>query len=404
MTSPHRSGQYVRQALGPASYQAFLPNPLPPDPPIRFTPEIQQLLSDADRALGRLDGVASVLPNPDLFVAMYVRHEAVLSSQIEGTQSTLEDVLAFEAQGKARGQPDDVEEVVNYVAAMNHGLRRLPGLPLSLRLLREIHERLLKGVRGNQHQPGQFRTSQNWIGPSGCTLKEADFVSPPPHELNKILGDFERFLHDRISLPLLVHVGLAHAQFETIHPFLDGNGRVGRLLITLLLCERGILRKPLLYLSSYLNAHRAQYYDRLTAIRNDGDWEGWLQFFLKGVREVGTTATQTARSILDLRETHRQQVGQLSGAANALRLLDFLYDHPVLSIRMAERHLSCAYATAAKTVEDLQSLGILAEVTGRQRNRQYRFEPYLDLFHRQGLDEAPDDPPSTQPTPQATRT
>ena len=268
---------------------------------------------------------------------------------------------------------------------MNHGLERLATLPLSLRLIREIHGRLLENVRGQERQPGEFRTSQNWIGPTGCTLANAEFVPPPPHEMERALADFETFLHDRQTFPLLIHVGLAHAQFETIHPFLDGNGRVGRLLITLLLCERGVLQRPLLYLSYYFKAHRAQYYDRLTAIRNDGDWEGWLRFFLRGVSEVSQAAAHTARAILTLREEHRQQIAQGAAATNGLRLLDYLYEHPIVSIRMVQRHLDCAYVTAAHVVDDLERLGILKEITGQQRNRRYRYEPYLALFDHQEL-------------------
>jgi Fic family protein len=347
--------------------------------------ELLRLLSDADRALGRLDGVATVLPNPDLFVAMYVNHEAVLSSQIEGTQSTLEDVLAFEADAQS-DTPKDVAEVVNYVGAMNHGLARLSELPLSLRLLREIHARLLEGVRGAERQPGEFRQSQNWIGPAGCTLNQAEFVPPPPHEMQVALGDLERFLHDRESLPVLIHCGLAHAQFETIHPFLDGNGRVGRLLITFLLCERKILQRPLLYLSYYFKAHRAQYYDRLTAVRNDGDWEGWLKFFLRGVYEVSQSATDTAREISALRERHRELfTAQIASATNALKLLDFMYQHPIFSVKRAQDHMGCAYNTAAATVQQAESLGVVREVTGQQRNRLYRYDAYLTLFDRQAL-------------------
>lgn len=385
MQRSDRAGRYVTQNPGPGAYRAFVPAPLPPDPPVARDRDLDRLLSEADRALGRLDGVASVLPNPDLFVAMYVRQEAVLSSQIEGTQSTLEDVLEFEAHGPATEHPRDLEEVVNYVAAMNHGLGRLADLPLSLRLIREVHEQLLREVRGQERQPGEFRTTQNWIGPAGCALAEAEFVPPPPAEMQKALGEFERFLHERESLPLLLQVGMAHAQFETIHPFLDGNGRIGRLLITLLLCERGVLQRPLLYLSYYLKAHRAQYYDRLMAVRHDGDWEGWLRFFLRGVREVSQAATATARAILELREAHRQQIAERAAGNNALRLLDGLYEHPILSVRMAEHHLGCSYATAAKTVEEMQRLGILREVTGQQRNRRYRYDPYLALFDQQAL-------------------
>jgi Fic family protein len=381
-----RAGRFVQQ---PTGYRAFLPAPLPPDPPVQFDPELTRLLSDADRALGRLDGVASTLPNPDLFVAMYVRHEAVLSSQIEGTQSTLEDVLEFEAAGPAPADTRDVEEVVNYVAAMNHGLRRLPDLPLSLRLIKEIHHQLMKGVRGAERQPGEFRTSQNWIGPAGCTLNNAEFVPPPPHELQSALGNLEGFLRDRSDFPILIRCAIAHAQFETIHPFLDGNGRVGRLLITLLLCEREILQQPLLYLSYYLKRHRTEYYDRLTAIRRDGDWEGWIKFFLKGVFQVSQSATQTARSILGLRETQRAQISELPSSIYGLKLLDHLFQSPITTIRLAENFLGCSYVTAANLVNQLVELEILREFTGGQRNRRYRFQPYLDLFDQHAMLQEP---------------
>jgi cell filamentation protein, protein adenylyltransferase len=378
-----RTGRYVKQ---PTGFRAFLPAGLPPKPPLNYDQDMTRLLSDADRALGRLDGVASVLPNPDLFVAMYVRHEAVLSSQIEGTQSTLEDVVQFEVEGASAEQPKDVEEVVNYVAAMNFGIRRLAKLPLSKRLLCEIHRKLLKGVRGRERLPGDFRTSQNWIGPPGCMIAQADFVPPPPHEMHIALDSFERFLHDRTSLPILVHCALAHAQFETIHPFLDGNGRIGRLLITLLLCEREILRRPLLYLSYFFKAHKAQYYDRLMAIRNDGDWEGWVKFFLQGVFEVSQGATDTARAILDLREMHRKAIAErIPGSTNGLRLLDYLYQQPIISVSIAEKFLNCAYVTASNLIDEFRAIGILNETTGRARNRRFCYEDYWKLFERQVL-------------------
>lgn len=371
----HRAGVYVRQ---PTGYRAFRPAPLPPKPPIQVDPEMSRLLSDADRALGRLDGVASILPNSDLFVAMYVRHEAVLSSQIEGTQSSLDDVLEIAVDRRdPRRHPIDVEEVINYVAAMNYGLERLGEFPLSLRLIREIHGRLLEDVRGAERNPGEFRRSQNWIGPSGCTLQEAVFVPPPPHEMKEALGDLEHFLHSTDEMPVLFHCGLAHAQFETIHPFLDGNGRVGRLLITLLLCQRGVLQLPLLYLSLFFKKYRAEYYDRLMAIRTDGDWEGWLRFFLRGVYEVSRSATETARSILRLRESDRQRIASHS---NALILLDHLYQQPIVTVRYAERVIGCSYTTASKAVRELEDHGILEEITGQKRNRRYRYSPYLCLF------------------------
>lgn len=390
---PYRAGRYVNQ---PQGYRAFIPEPLPPDPPLRIDGELTRLLSDADRALGRLDGVASVLPNPDLFVAMYVRHEAVLSSQIEGTQSTLEDVLQFEVQGRTTERAKDVEEVVNYVRAMNHGLRRLGELPLCLRLIREIHSELLADVRGAERQPGEFRRSQNWIGPAGCVLNNAEFVPPPPHEMQAALDSFEHFLQDRTSLPILIHCGLAHAQFETVHPFLDGNGRVGRLLITLLLCERTVLRSPLLYLSYYFKAHRAQYYDRLMAIRNEGDWEGWIKFFLRGVFEVSQGATDTARAILDLRETHRRLIAAKAPArTTALRILDLLFQHPIVVVNLICEHLGCSYVTAANALEGLRKLKIVREMTGARRNRRYSYDDYLALFERQVLRSPGDDTPQT---------
>lgn len=379
-----RAGRYIKQGTGDTVFRAFIPAFLPPEPPLQIDAAMARLLSDADRALGRLDGVASILPNPELFVAMYVKQEAVLSSQIEGTQSTLEDVLEFEADGKGADHPQDIEEVVNYVSAMNHGINRLPELPLSLRLIREIHGELLKGVRGQQRNPGEFRTTQNWIGSSNCSLNNAEYVPPPVNEMKAALSNFEAFLHERDSLPHLVQVGLAHAQFETIHPFLDGNGRVGRLLITLLLCERGILQRPLLYLSHYFKAHRSQYYDRLMAVRHDGDWEGWIRFFLKGVTEVSRAATDTARAILLLRETHRAQVGQ-SSSTHGASLLEQLFKHPVVSIGKAQELMGCSYVTAAKTIEAFERLNILVEITGQQRNRRYRYASYINLFETQTI-------------------
>lgn len=373
-----RSGQYVKQASG---YRAFVPAALPPDPPVAMDAELTRLLSEADRSLGRLDGIGSVLPNPNLFVAMYVRQEAVLSSQIEGTQSTLEDLLQFEIDAKGNDLPKDVAEVVNYVRAMNYGLRRLDELPLSLRLIREIHSELLEGVRGAHRAPGEFRRSQNWIGPAGATVETATFVPPSVPEMHQALDEFEKFLHDD-SLPVLIQTGLAHAQFETIHPFLDGNGRVGRLLITLLLCQRKVLHQPLLYLSHYLKGHRAEYYDRLTAIRNDGNWEGWLKFFLRGVAEVSGEANKTARRIFALRDEHREAINKDIGssAASGLRLLDYLYEQPMINVRMVERHLQSSFVTASKLVDQLVKLEILRETTGGQRNRRYAYSPYLALF------------------------
>ncbi|MFM2275703.1 MAG: hypothetical protein RL211_1575 [Pseudomonadota bacterium] len=378
----NRAGHYVAQSTG---YKAFIPAPLPPLPDIEFDGELRTLLSNADRDTARLDAIAALLPNPDLFVSMYVRHEAVLSSQIEGTQSTLEDVLAFEADATQNDTPKDVEEVVNYVRAMNHGLKRLSqDFPLSLRLVREIHGELMQKVRGGDKSPGEFRTSQNWIGGAGSSLSSALFVPPPPQELMAALGAFESFLHEgKKTVPLLIRCGLAHAQFETIHPFLDGNGRVGRLLITLMLCEDKALSRPLLYLSVYLKAHRAEYYDRLTAIRSQGHWEPWLKFFLRGVSITARAATRTAHDIVMMRESHRSAVIK---SPKALKLLDYLYHQPLVSPKRVATVVGCTAPTALKLVDDLQQRGWLKETTGLERNRLYRYQPYMELFHRETVE------------------
>ncbi|MDP9025160.1 MAG: Fic family protein [Candidatus Eremiobacteraeota bacterium] len=373
-----RAGGYRRQLTG---YQAFIPAPLPPRPAIQITGELQRLLSQADLALGRLDGSILILPNPDLFVMMYVRKEAVLSSQIEGTQSSLQDLLAAEAQLNS-DTPKDVDEVVNYVAAMKHGLQRLPTLPVSVRLIREIHEVLLHDVRGSHHTPGELRTSQNWIGHGGSTLKDATFVPPPPEVVPEALSDLERFLHDDSDVPALVKIGLAHAQFETIHPFLDGNGRVGRLLITFLLMSDGILTQPVLYLSHYLKQHRAQYYDLLQRIREHGDWEAWLAFFLRGVAEVSAQAAETARAILAQRESARSTIAAELGRAggNGHRVLEHLYSRPIVSVKGIEDLLKVSYPAANQIVERLEKIGILREITGQARNRRFRYDAYIKLF------------------------
>jgi cell filamentation protein, protein adenylyltransferase len=385
-----RAGRYLPQ---PQGYRAFVPRGLPPEPPIRMDLEMWSLLSQADRALGRLDGYSETLPNPDLFVFIYVRKEAVLSSQIEGTQASLMDVLEFEAQALEPGAPRDVAEVVNYVAAMNYGLERLKEIPVSLRLLREIHAQLLAGVRGSERNPGEFRRSQNWIGPPGCTLATALFVPPPPHELIDALGNLELFLHDPAPMPMLIKAGLAHAQFETIHPFLDGNGRVGRLLITFFLCEQGALQRPLLYLSHYFKRYRSEYYARLQAVRDRGDWEGWLRFFLRGVSEVAKEAVVTARRMVRLREENRALITNSLGrsAGKALVLLEQLYFRPIVSAQWVAEATSLSFANANVLIKRLIELGLLKETTGQRRNRRFSYEPYLALFRDSEID-APEVP------------
>ena len=374
-----RAGLYQRQLRG---YRAFVPAPLPPNPPIQIGGELQRLLSEADIALGRLDGSIQILPNPDLFVLMYVRKEAVLSSQIEGTQSSLQDLLAAEAALYAPEAPKDVDEVINYVSAMNHGLRRLSELPVSIRLIREIHEKLLADVRGHHLTPGELRASQNWIGAGGCTLAEATFVPPPPELVADSLGSLEGFLHAYSDLPVLIKIGLAHAQFETIHPFLDGNGRVGRLLITFLLMSSGVLHKPVLYLSYYLKRHRARYYELLQAIRDTGDWEAWLTFFLTGVSEVSAQASDTARRILAQRESHRTLIAERLGraAGSGHRVLEHLFERPIVSVNEVRDLIGFTYTAANQLVDRMVEIEILQEITGQARNRRFRYRSYIALF------------------------
>lgn len=373
-----RAGRFVRQSQG---YRAFIPADLPPDPPLVFDVDLVNRLAAASTALGRLDGLARMLPNPSLFVAMYVRREAVLSSQIEGTQSTLNDVLTYEVYPSA-DVPQDIEEVVNYVAAMNYGLERLDRFPLCLRLLREIHGILMKGVRGGEKSPGQFRVSQNWIGSPGPRgLDDATYVPPPPDAMNVALGNFEKYLHDNDNLHPLLVCGLAHAQFETIHPFLDGNGRMGRLLVTFLLCHAGVLRLPLLYLSHYLKLHRAEYYDRLMAVRSTGDWEGWLRFFLAGVEFVAREAEATGSRIVELREDCRSEVlAEFTSTTAPLVLLDELFNRPIINVPTARDALTMSYVAANSLIGRFCDLGILVEITGNKRNRLFRFDRYVDLF------------------------
>ena len=313
---------------------------------------------------------------------MYVRKEAVLSSQIEGTQSSLQDLLTAEAQLFDQNLPRDVDEVVNYVHAMNHGLRRLAELPVSVRLIREIHTELMHGVRGGRLQPGELRTSQNWIGPAGCTLTTATFVPPPQLVVPEVLGELEAFLHREDSLPPLIKIALAHVQFETIHPFLDGNGRVGRLLITFLLTEWGVLHKPVLYLSHFFKQHRQAYYEHLQSVRDRGDWEAWLVFFLRGVIAVAGEAADTARRIQLLREQHRSAITEQLGraAGNGHKVLDSLFDRPIVAVTDVQQMTGTTYAAANNLVSRLVTIGVLSEMTGYARNRRFRYAPYIALF------------------------
>jgi len=378
-TGGSRAGAYVTQQTG---YRAFIPAPLPPQPELHIDHKTYTLLSAADRALGRLDGACESVPNADLFVLMYVRKEAALSAQIEGTQASLNDLLAAEADVLEAERPGDLWEISNYVTAMNYGLKRVHELPVSSRLLREIHERLMRGTRGDHLTPGEFRTSQNWLGDAGSTLRTAGFVPPPPDQVAESMSQLERFAHGDSQIPPLIKVGLIHAQFETIHPFLDGNGRLGRLLITLLLAEKDILRRPLLYLSNYLKAHRAEYYERLQAIRDEGDWEGWIKFFLTGVAAVSNDAVEVLRAIVTMREQHRGMIMSELGRSSrtGLAILEALYRTPYLTVGGAARIAGVSFANANRIVGELERMGLLEEMTGRARNRVYRYRAYLDAL------------------------
>jgi Fic family protein len=372
-----RSGTYISQASG---YKAFIPAPLPPKPPISLDDKLQVLLTSADMALARLDGLGQVLPNVNLFIAMYVKKEALLSSQIEGTQASLENLFAAEL-GDTPENINDVEEVVNYVKALNYGLERLREFPMSLRLIREIHEVLMAGVRGGDKTPGEFRKSQNWIGPPGSTLKDATFVPPPPYEAEKALGELELYLHQSQTLPALVDCAMIHYLFETIHPFLDGNGRLGRLLITFYLHWQGVMDKPLLYLSYYFKRNRQEYYDRLNLARESGDFEQWIAFFLRGVVATADAAVETAKNILELQTAHRDLLWQKKiSSPYAVGILERLFHTPYVSVNDVATHFSMTYPTAAKVIGQLEEIGILKEVSGKQRDKRYLYVDYMNLL------------------------
>ncbi len=375
------TGTHVESSLAGSRYRAFVPAPLPPTPALDLSqPDMVARKERADQALGRLDGITLLLPDPTLFLYQYVRKEALLSSQIEGTQSSLSDLLLFELD-EAPGVPvDDVEEVSNYVDALNHGLRRMrqDGFPLSLRLLREIHERLLRGSRGAHKTPGEFRRSQNWIG--GRSPATAAFVPPPPEHLPQCLGDLERFLHDP-CVPTVIRAALAHVQFETIHPFLDGNGRLGRLLIALMLCNDRVLREPTLYLSLYFKTHRARYYAQLDAVRTHGDWEGWLAFFLDGIAETAQQAVDTAQRLLQLLGADRARVNALGRrAGNIAQVFELLAQRVVLTVPQATPRLALSPPTIRAAIDSLIELGIVNELTGQRRNRVFAYQRYLEIL------------------------
>lgn len=377
------AGEFIIKKYGDEEVRSFMPYPLPPKPPLLIDPPLREELDQALISLGRLDSVTTLLPDIDLFIYTYVRKEAVLSSQIEGTRSSLSDLLLFELE-EIPGVPlDDVIEVSSYVAAMDHGLGRLAGdFPLSNRLVREMHRILLSKGRGRDKDPGEFRRSQNWI--QGTRPGNALYVPPPPERVAEAMGAWERFLHDiPEKTPALIKAALMHVQFETIHPFLDGNGRIGRLLITLLLCHEGILRRPLLYLSLYFKQHRDEYFDLLTKVRLSGDWESWLRFFTVGVREMSEGAVASARRLSEIFEKDRRSIRGLGRrAGSALRVHQVLQSRPITSAPFLAQATKMSPPTVAKVLESLQRQGIIKEVTGRRRKRLYAYVKYLDLMNR----------------------
>ncbi len=365
----HRSGQYLPQSSG---YKAFIPSPLPPVPPIKIDKDLNQLLISANIALGSLNTMGHLLPNVDHIIAMYVRKEALLSSQIEGTQASLDDVFAHENHLSIKNV-QDVEEVVNYIKALNHGLKRLKEFPMSIRLIKEIHSILLSDTRGQEKNPGEFKRSQNWIGPAGSTLKNASFIPPPPEAIHG-MGQLELYMHKEKELPILITCSLIHYQFETIHPFLDGNGRIGRLLITFYLCWKQVMQKPLLYLSYYFKLHRQEYYDRLNLVREKGDYEQWIKFFLKGVIWTSESALETIKQILALADQHKKLLlHKKISSPLAIVLLDYLFVKPYVSIQEVSDSFHISFQRAQALVLQFVDIGILKEITGKKRDRCFSY-------------------------------
>jgi Fic family protein len=383
------TGHYDTSVAGGETIRAFVPNPLPPEPALDLSGGRQRLLEKATLALGRLDSVCTLLPDPQLFLYSYVRREAVLSSQIEGTQSSLNDLLLFEMEEAPRVPFDDVQEVSNYIAALEHGMERLrSGFPLCNRLLREMHEKLMSKGRGSEKQPGEFRRSQNWIG--GTRPGNARFVPPPPQEVDACMGALERFYHgEEDGIPTLLRAALVHVQFETIHPFLDGNGRLGRLLIGLLLYHGELLSQPLLYLSLYLKQHRSVYYELLERVRFEGDWEAWVDFFLEGVEQTASAAVRTVQRLTELFEADVDRIQMQGGGSAAairsrLRVLAASRERPLCSLKELANRSGLSFPTTAKAVQTLVEDGLVHELTGQRRNRVFAYTAYLDILNEEG--------------------
>jgi Fic family protein len=381
------AGKYVSSTVAGEAVEAYVPNPLPPsNPPLKLDGDVQELCQQAEGALSRLEVAAEMVPSVDWFIYAFVRKEAVLSSQIEGTQATLVNLLEFEAETDT-DMDADVEEVCNYLEALNFArdqLGRNDGLPISMRLLNETHARLMQGVRGANKRPGEIRTSQNWVG--GTRAGNALYVPPPPHLLRDLLSDLEHYIHDDDQLPPLVRIGLVHVQFESLHPYLDGNGRIGRLLIALLLEDWNLLTQPVLYLSLYLKQHRQTYYRLLDHVRETGDWEAWLEFFLEGLEQVAGEAASTSRALFDIVSEHRRKVLAMDSATlMSVRLFEELPQHPVVTVTSVVDLLETTRPTAGKAISVLEDTGVLVEVTGRERDRRYHYKAYMDRL-REGTE------------------
>lgn len=374
-----RSGKFSKQLEGDLTYKAFIPNVLTKNIPIEIDNILLKKLSEADLVLGRLDGLTDLLPDSDFFILMYVKKEATSSAQIEGTRATFNDLLIHEAKIEDPKIPDDIKEITNYVEAMNYGVSRLESLPLSLRLIRELHKILLTDTRGASKKPGEFRKSQNWIG--GRTISLASYVPPPVEDMKRLLDNFEKYLHDKSGIPIIVKAALLHAHFEMIHPFLDGNGRIGRLLITFYLYHENILKKPLLYLSDYFKKHRQDYYDRLSAISRNDKYEEWIKYFLDGVVTVSNDAINRTGKIIDLRNKDIERIMSLGKATKSgIKLLNYLYSNPIVTGNLVEEITGLSASNARNLISRFEGLGILKQIGQAKRGKKYQHKKYLDLF------------------------
>ena len=376
----NRAGNYVDNLSGEAFYRSFKPNPLPPMPEIEMDEELVKLLVDANKQLVKLDTASQLIPNADLFISMYVRKEALLSSQIEGTQCTLDDVLDLEV---GKNVNLDVSDVINYVKATQYALKCLEKLPLCCRLIREVHEVLMEGVRGQDKTPGEFRHSQNWIGSANCSLKDARYIPPNVEDMQNAMSDLEKYINENVEYDPLIRIALIHYQFETIHPFLDGNGRIGRLLILLYLMEQGLITKPVIYISYFLKKNQVEYYDRISEVRRSGNFEQWIRFFLEAVSKAASDSLESIRGLSDLHDKNLEKLPKSTRSKDNLRaVFDYIEKYPIIDIKRTAKELDVSYNTAATAVKKLRKLGILQETTNAARNRVFAYEEYLAILRK----------------------